>query len=66
MTLRKHWRLKKRKLNIVIHGVIETDAEQDIDYVAEIIGEGLHMDFERHVVKTMRIGRLTEGGRPRH
>ena len=30
----------------------------------EIIGEGLHMYFDRHVDKMMRIGRLTYG-RPR-
>ena len=60
------YRLEKRKLNIVIHGVPETDAEHDIESVAEIIiGEGLHMDFKRQEGKMMRIGRLTEGGRPR-
>ena len=33
--------------------------------VAELIGEGLHMDFGRHVAKMIRIGRLTEGCRPK-
>lgn len=35
------------------------------DFVAEIIGEGLHMDFERHVRKMLSISRLEAGGRPR-
>ena len=53
--------IERRKRNLVIHGVPETDAEQDIDTFAEIIGEGLHMDFDRHIETLMRIGRLVEG-----
>ena len=53
--------IERRKYNLVIHGVPETDAEKDIDSVAEIMGEGLHLDFDRHVDKMMRIGRYVEG-----
>lgn len=56
--------IERRKLNIVIHGVPDIDAEKDLESVEEIMGEGLHMDFDRHIDKMMRIGRLTEG-RPR-
>jgi len=56
--------IERRKLNIVIYGVPDIDAEKDTDSVEEILTEGLHMDFKRHVEKMMRIGRLTEG-RPR-
>jgi chromosome segregation ATPase len=52
--------IERRKMNLVIHGVPETDAEQDIKAVSEILGTGLHMDFERHVVSVMRIGRIDE------
>jgi len=51
-------------LNIVIHGVPDIDAEKDTESVEEIFTEGLHMDYERHIEKMMRIGRLMEG-RPR-
>jgi len=53
--------IERRKLNIVIHGVQDIDAEKDTDSVEEILTEGLHTDFERHIEKMMRIGRLTEG-----
>jgi hypothetical protein len=56
--------IERRKLNIVIHGVPECDAEKDIESVEEIIGEGLHMTFDRHIDSMMRMGRVTEG-RPR-
>ena len=35
--------IERRKLNIIIHGVPDIDANKDIDSVMEIIGEGLHM-----------------------
>jgi len=53
-------KIERRKLNLVIHGVPESDAEQDIDQIAEILATGLHMDFERHVDKVMRIGKFDE------
>jgi len=53
--------IERRKLNIVIHRVPDIDAEKDTDSVEEILTEGLHMDFERHIETLMRIGRLTEG-----
>lgn len=52
--------MERRKMNLVIHGVPETDAEQDIEQVAEILGMGLHMDFERHVASMVRIGKLED------
>ena len=52
--------IERRKLNLVFHGVPETDAEQDIEQVAEILGTGPHMDFDRHVSSMYRIGKLDE------
>jgi hypothetical protein len=56
--------IERRKKNLVIHGVPETDAEQDTDAISEILGEGLHTDLERHVSSVMRIGKL-DVNRPR-
>ena len=53
--------IERRKCNLIIHGVEESDAEKDVEAVINILGEGLHLDFERHVDKVMRIGRLTPG-----
>ena len=47
-------------MNLVFHGVPETDAEHDIELVAEILGTGLYMDFDRHVSSIYRIGKLDE------
>lgn len=47
-------------MNLVIHGVHETDAEHDIEQVAEILGAGLHKDFDRHVSSMVRIGNFEE------
>jgi hypothetical protein len=52
--------IERRKMNLVFHGVPETDAEQGIVQVAEILGMGLHMDFERHVLGMFRIGTWEE------
>ena len=56
--------IERKKLNIIINGMPDIDANKAIDSVEEIIGEGLHMDLDRYVDKMMRIGRLTYG-RPR-
>jgi len=56
--------IERRKGNVVIHGVPELDAEKDMEQVLDIFGKGLHLDFERHVEKMHRIGKLVEG-RPR-
>lgn len=56
--------IERRKGNLIIHGVPESNAEKDIDEVAKILGEGLKLDFTRHVDKMERIGREVEG-RPR-
>ena len=50
----------ERKMNLVIHGVPETDAEHDLDAIAEILQAGLHTNFERHVASVMRIGKIDE------
>ena len=52
--------IEQRKMNLVFRGVPETDAEHDIELVAEILGTGLHMDFDRHVSSIYRIGKLDE------
>lgn len=56
--------IERRKLNIIIHGVPESDAEQDVGWIDQLFTEGLHLDFQRHVGKSMRVGRLTEKPRP--
>jgi len=56
--------IERRKMNLVIHGVPEVDAEHDIGAISEILGTGLHMNFDRHVASVMRIGKLYEN-RPR-
>ena len=48
---------------IVVH-LPETDAELDMDAILEMLGKGLHTDFERHVASVMRIDKLDEN-RPR-
>jgi hypothetical protein len=53
--------IERRKCNLVIHGMPETDAEQDLGCVVEMMDEVLHMDFTRNVDKVERIGRLVEG-----
>ncbi len=50
--------IERRKLNLIIHGVMDEDAEKDVEAVTEILGEGLKMDFGRHVDKMQRIGRM--------
>jgi hypothetical protein len=53
--------IERRKMNIVIHGVQESNTEKDIVTVTDILGKGLHMDFARHVDSVTRIGKFTEG-----
>jgi hypothetical protein len=53
--------IERRKCNLVIHGMPETDAEQDVGCVVEMMDEVLHMDFTRNVDKVERIG--TFGGK---
>jgi hypothetical protein len=48
--------IERRQCNIVFHGILETDAEKEIDSVAAKLGEGLYFNFDRHVLA--RIGGL--------
>lgn len=57
--------IERRKGNIIMFGVPETDAEQDIDTVDNIFANGLHLDATRHVSKMMRLGRHLSADRPR-
>ena len=50
--------IERRKMNLVIHGLPDIDAEQDIDQVAAILCNGLHMDYDRNVSSMMRIWKL--------
>jgi hypothetical protein len=34
-----------RKCNLVIHGMLETDALQDVEYVVELMTDILYMNF---------------------
>jgi hypothetical protein len=36
------------------------DAEQDMDVISEVLHTGLHMDFGRHIVSVLRIGKPDE------
>jgi hypothetical protein len=56
--IEKSLEIEKRKYNIAIYGVPENDEDKDIDSVAAILGDGLHLDFDRHVEKMARIARL--------
>jgi hypothetical protein len=53
--------IERRKCKLVIHGMSETDAEQDMECVMEVMDNVLHMDFTRNVDKVERIRRLVEG-----
>jgi hypothetical protein len=57
--------IERRKGNIIIFGVLETNAEQDIDTVDHIFTNGLHLDATRHVGKMMRLGKHIVTDRPR-
>jgi hypothetical protein len=53
--------IERRKCYLVIHGMPETDAEQDVECVMEVMDDVLHIDFTRNVEKVERIWRLVEG-----
>lgn len=53
--------IERRKGNVVIHGVPELDAENDMESVLDVFEKGLHLDFERHVERMHRIGKIVEG-----
>jgi hypothetical protein len=59
--IEEHMEIERRKGNLIIHGVPEADAEEDVEFVIELMTEGLKMDFTRNVDKVMRIGRLVDG-----
>lgn len=50
--------MKRWKGNLIIHRMSETDVEQDVEAIAEMLTNVMHMDFARNVEKTERIGRL--------
>jgi hypothetical protein len=56
--------IERRKLNLIIHGIGNEDAEKDVEMVMAIFGEGLKVNFERHVKKIVRIGRMVNKQRP--
>jgi len=54
--------VERRKYNIVILGVKESEEEtEDDEVVTGILGSGLHVDPVRNVDNVMRIGRKTKG-----
>ena len=57
--------IERRKGNLIFHGVTESNAESDIDALERIFANGLHLDFSRHVVTAVRIGRQVVPDRPR-
>jgi hypothetical protein len=46
--------IDRRKMNLVIHGLKDEDAEADVDQVIKLFEEGLKMDYLRHVDNIMR------------
>jgi hypothetical protein len=55
--------IERRKLNLIIHGLGDEDAEEDAEMVMDIFREGLKMDFERHMEKNSanwKNGKRTE------
>jgi hypothetical protein len=57
--------IERRKMNLVIHGLKDEDAEADVDEVIKLFEDGLKMDYLRHVDKIMRIGRRVTENKPR-
>lgn len=43
--IEEHMETERRKGNLIIHGVPEADAEDDVEFVIELMMEGLKMDF---------------------
>jgi hypothetical protein len=43
--------IERRRQNLIIHGIPDEDAEKDVEMMIAMFGEGLKMDFERHVEK---------------
>lgn len=57
--------IERRRINIIIHGLKDDDAFEDVDAVMELFANGLKMDYDRHVDKMMRIGRKANPQKPR-
>jgi hypothetical protein len=57
--------IERRKMNLVIHGLKDEDAEADVDQVIKLFEEGLKMDYLRHVDKIMRTGQRVIENKPR-
>lgn len=53
--------MDRLKDNLIIRGMPETDAEQDVNAVAEMLTNAMHMDSARNVENTERIGKFVEG-----
>jgi hypothetical protein len=49
--------IERRRSNIIIHGLKDENATEDVDEVMDLFANGLKMDFHRHVDKMMRLGR---------
>ena len=48
----------RRKRNIIITGISESDSEEDIDVVADLLGYALRMDMYNKIVMMKRIGKI--------
>lgn len=57
--------IERRKMNIIIHGLQDKDAEADVEEVIKLLEEGLHLDYSRHVEGMVRIGRRVTDQKPR-
>jgi hypothetical protein len=57
--------MERRKMNLVIHGLRDEDAEAYVVEVIKLFEDGLKMDYSRHVDKIMRIGRRVTENKPR-
>jgi hypothetical protein len=57
--------IQRRKMNLLIHGLKDEDAEADVDEVIKLFEDGLKMDYLRHVDKIMHTGRRVTENKPR-
>ena len=63
--IEESWEIERRKMNIIIHGVKDEDAEKDLTALTDLFEDGLKLVFDRHVDKVVRLGRVANEEKPR-
>jgi len=57
--------IERRRKNLIVFGVPESETGNDIDTVSDIITQALKLDFSRHIESIVRIGKFShEKARP--